>query len=64
MLKLTYTVDFDKNQQFEDDHTIPISIKTRAWAMYDGGMSNKRKHKLRIKKTRKIKKRKSVKRKL
>lgn len=55
MLELQYIVNFSRNIKFEEENTIPISIKDSKL----GGKSNKRKHQLRINKsriTRKIKK--------
>lgn len=50
MLELEYTVNFSRNIKFEEENTIPISIKNPI-SIKDsklGGKSKKRKHKLRI----------------
>jgi hypothetical protein len=50
MLELEYSINFSKNIEFEQENTIPISIKN---SNYLGGKLNKRTHK--IKKSYKIK---------
>ncbi len=50
MLELEYTLNFSRNIKFEEENTIPISIKNPI-SIKDsklGGKSKKRKHKLRI----------------